>query len=126
MLIAYDSMTGNNANFIQRIGMRAVRIEENLRLTEPFILLTYTTGFGQVPRKTQQFLKNNHLHLQGVAASGNKAWGDNFAISADKIANQYGVPIILKYEMRGTPEDEETFKERVQTIRYETDCYETH
>jgi protein involved in ribonucleotide reduction len=123
LLIVFDSKTGNVNRFTKKLGLECVQIDASLieqKINEPFILVTYTTGFGSVPPTTLDFLESNHVNLQGVAASGNKNWGQNFAISADKISSMYGVPILHKFEMSGMPEDVEILKERVQNIRYET------
>lgn len=119
MIIAFDSKTGNVRRFVQNLGFPSVEIHDGLELLNPFVLITYTTGFGNVPKTTLDFLQSNHIFLQGVAASGNTIWGDNFAISADKISNMYQVPILHKFEMSGMPEDVKTLTERVQNIRYE-------
>jgi protein involved in ribonucleotide reduction len=120
MLVVFDSKTGNVRRFIEALDIEAIQISDSLIVNEPFVLVTYTTGFGLVPPSTTKFLESNHIYLQGVAASGNRNWGDMFARSADKISSMYGVPIIHKFEMSGLPRDVITFKERVQEIRYET------
>ena len=56
-------------------------------LDTPFILVTFTTGFGQVPSTTQSFLEKNAHLLLGVAVSGNKVWGDNFAKAPIRFLN---------------------------------------
>lgn len=58
MLIAYDSKTGNVKRFINKLklpAVQAVQIDEALTLNEPFVLVTYTTGFGQIPDKVVHF-----------------------------------------------------------------------
>ena len=92
MLIAYDSKTGNVRRFIAKLQMPAVQIEEAMTMDEPFVLVTYTTGFGQIPPKVASFLESNSSRLQGVAASGNRNWGDGFAKSADPISDLYMCP----------------------------------
>lgn len=116
MLIAYASRTGNVRRFVQKLGYKAVNIDDSLQLDEPFVLVTYTTGFGQVPEQVESFLQRNQSCMLGVAASGNRNWGDNFAKSAERISDRYGVPIISKFELSGTEGDVETFRERVQSI----------
>lgn len=116
MLVVYDSKTGNVKRFIAKLNMPAVSIDEMPKVDEPFVLITYTTGFGQVPPKVDQFLKCNHNMLRGVSASGNRNWGTGFAKSADTISQSYNVPIISKFELSGTMSDIEHFVERVQTI----------
>ena len=56
MLIAYDSKTGNVKRFIRKLDLPSIQIEETTTLDEPFVLVTYTTGFGKVPPKVLSFL----------------------------------------------------------------------
>ena len=116
MLIAYDSRTGNVRRFVEKLKLPAVQIEESMDLDQPFVLITYTTGFGQVPDKVASFLKKNHRKLCGVSASGNRNWGTGFALSADRIAEMYGVPVISKFELSGTTKDVERFVEEVRAV----------
>lgn len=116
MLIAYDSKTGNVKRFIQKLDCPAVQIKEDMTLEEPFVLITYTTGFGQVPAKVSAFLDNNYKRLLGVAASGNRNWGEKFAKSADLISERYQVPIVAKFELSGTKRDAENFMQEVSRV----------
>lgn len=116
MIIAYDSKTGNVQKFVNKLNMRSIKITEDLILNEKFILITYTTGFGQVPDKVMKFLKNNYHNMVAVAASGNLNWGDNYCKSADIISELYGVPVLYKFELQGTDKDVENFKKRVMEI----------
>ena len=118
MLIAYDSRTGNVQRFVRKLGpaYRSVQIQPDLKLHEPFLLITYTTGFGQVPEKVDAFLALNHELLRGVSASGNRNWGDHFARSADLISRRYHVPVICKFELSGTGRDVEQFQKEVAAI----------
>lgn len=112
MMIAFDSSkSGNVRTFVEKLQavteVEAVRITEDLVMNEPFIVATYTTGFGQASPLTLSFLKRQKPGLlQGVMSSGNRNWGvDLFARSADVIANLYHVPILHKFEMRGQESD---------------------
>lgn len=116
MLVAFDSRTGNVRRFVDKLPFPAVRIDEDMTLDEPFVLVTYTTGFGQAPDKVLRFLKKNGRRLKGVAASGNRNWGTNFAASADVIADMYGVPVLTKFELSGTARDVETFVKGVSLL----------
>lgn len=116
LLVAYDSLTGNIKKFIAKVGLPSVQISEGLIINEPFVLVTYTTGFGEVPSSTLEFLKRNNQRLIGVAVSGNRNWGQFFARSGDIISNMYNVPLIHKFELHGTPQDVVTFKEGVQRL----------
>ncbi len=116
MLIAYHSRTGNVRRFVRKLDEDHVPIDELLIVERPFIVVTYTTGFGEVPHKVDAFLQRNYPYLIGVAASGNRNWGRSFAKSADVIAEKYNVPVISKFELSGTEKDVHRFKERVKEI----------
>ncbi|MEK4678235.1 class Ib ribonucleoside-diphosphate reductase assembly flavoprotein NrdI [Bacillus sp. FSL K6-2944] len=105
VLVCYDSQTGNVERFISKLGMKAIKIKENMRIEDDFIFVTYTTGFGEGPERTLRFLKSNYQKLLAVAASGNRNWGQNFAKSADIIARMYQVPVLYKFELSGTEKD---------------------
>ncbi len=113
MLIVYTSLTGNIKRFVNKLGIRSLQITENQRVDEPFILITNTLGFGEVPENVSAFLKENNHFLRGVAVSGNRVWGSNFGKAGDIICNQYGVPLLLKFELSGTNQDVETFMQEV-------------
>ncbi|MEH7194820.1 class Ib ribonucleoside-diphosphate reductase assembly flavoprotein NrdI [Bacillus safensis] len=120
MLITYDTLTGNVQRFINKITnnnyLNVKKITEDTMITEPFIHITYTIGFGEVPKLTQEFIKNNNELLRGICSSGNKIWGNNFGLAADKIASQYNVPILLKFELAGTDSDVAAFLQEVKFI----------
>ncbi|WP_159883662.1 class Ib ribonucleoside-diphosphate reductase assembly flavoprotein NrdI [Paenibacillus puerhi] len=116
MLVLYDSKTGNVRRFIRKLNVRALQIEDDMLASEPFVLVTYTTGFGQVPERVASFLRANGAYMQGVAASGNRNWGSGFALSADKIAAEYQVPILAKFELAGTQRDVQQFMRGVDEV----------
>lgn len=57
MLIVYDSITGNVKRFISKLQLPAVQIQNQMTIDEPYVLVTYTTGFGQIPDKVSSFYK---------------------------------------------------------------------
>ncbi|WP_042348400.1 class Ib ribonucleoside-diphosphate reductase assembly flavoprotein NrdI [Bacillus massiliigorillae] len=116
MLIVYDSLTGNVERFVKKIPSRSVKITNGLRVNEPFILVTYTIGFGGVPESTASFVEENYSYLQAVVSSGNKVWGSNFARAGDTISDQYLVPLLLKFELSGTNKDLEIFTREVAIL----------
>ncbi|RKP48991.1 class Ib ribonucleoside-diphosphate reductase assembly flavoprotein NrdI [Cohnella endophytica] len=116
MLIAFDSRTGNVRRFVDKLKVPSIQIEETMTIDEPFVLVTYTTGFGQVPDKVMSFLKQNHKRMRGVIASGNRNWGEGFARSADTISELYGVPVLGKFELAGTNRDVERFTQEVRAV----------
>jgi protein involved in ribonucleotide reduction len=116
LLVAYDSRTGNVGRFVDKLAMRTVKIDDVIAINEPFVLITYTTGFGQIPDKVLAFLHKNYNQLKGVSASGNRNWGDGFAKSADRIAQMFNVPVISKFELSGTSSDVEYFRREVSAV----------
>lgn len=82
-------------------------------VAEPFVLVTPTIRFGEVPVPVALFLRDNGAFLRGVAASGNRNWGANFTRAADVIAAQYNVPVLARFELAGTDEDVRKFNEGV-------------
>lgn len=115
-LIVYDSMTGNVKRFVSRTGYRAIQIQEHLKVEEPYILVTYTIGFGEIPPTTKEFLNRNSLFLLAVSGSGNKNWGLTFCQSIKTISKNYEVPIVHTFELAGTEEDVRLFKQEVERI----------
>ncbi|CAM3025509.1 class Ib ribonucleoside-diphosphate reductase assembly flavoprotein NrdI [Sporolactobacillus spathodeae] len=116
MLILYETMTGNVRRFLAKTGLDHQPIESVDLVSEPFILVTNTIGFGEAPESVHYFLRKNGTQLAAVAASGNRNWGKNFAHAADTIALEYHVPILYKFELGGTEEDVIKFRERVKVF----------
>lgn len=118
MLIVYDSRTGNVERFVRKLGLDVLKLHdsESQQVEEPFVMVTYTTGFGHVPAQVMNFLNRNRAHLRGVSASGNRNWGATFAGSADAIAEQFGVPIVHKFELSGTSTDVQRFREGLNRV----------
>lgn len=114
-MIVWDSKTGNVERFVEKLNIRNVKIHSELVVDEPYLLVTFTTGFGLVPETTQEFLKQNKNQLSGVASSGNRNW-KSFAKAADTISSVYGVPVIHRFELSGTTKDVEIFLEGLRQI----------
>lgn len=68
MLVTYESMTGNVRRFVrkleQKMQIKTMEITEDLKVDEPFIHITYTIKFGQIPEKTQKFIHNSTGFVQ--------------------------------------------------------------
>lgn len=116
MLIVYASRTGNVRRFLNKTKLPSVEITEGLLIEEPFILVTYTDKYGEVPANVQTFLHYNQGYIRGVAASGNRNWGEYFARSADVVSEHYHVPVLHKFELSGMTSDVKYFKKRVEEI----------
>lgn len=54
MQIIYDSKTGNVKRFADKLPFGDKQpIHQDTHIDQPFILITYTTGFGNVPESTE-------------------------------------------------------------------------
>lgn len=120
MLVVYDTMSGNVRDFVAKVGMRSIQLDETLVVDEPFVLVTYTIRFGQVPEKTQRFLQHNGHLMLAVATSGDKIWGDNYGRAGRVISANYQVPILHTFEKKGTVDDVGYFIREVERIVVES------
>ncbi|OME55576.1 ribonucleotide reductase assembly protein NrdI [Paenibacillus odorifer] len=116
LLIIYDSLTGNVQRFIEKLDMRSIKITPELFIDEPFVLITYTIGFGEVPKSIKRFLESNHRYLRGTIGSGNRNWGKFYCGAAETISMQYDVPLLHKFELSGNVNDVEKIKQEVLNI----------
>jgi len=120
----YDSRTGNVERFINKViqvtGWKAIRIEEHMEILEPGHLVTYTTNFGKVPDKTAQLLTMQSHMIYSVTSSGNRNWGRNYAIAADKISTEFEIPTAMKFELSGTLEDINQFIDIIKNQYYDS------
>lgn len=118
VIVYFYSLTGNVRRFIAKTGLggQAREVKTGEVVEEPFVLVTPTYDFGQPPATVSEWLKDNGDWMVGVAASGNRAWGDGFGAAADVIATLYDVPVIGKFELAGTEEDVQLFTERVKAL----------
>lgn len=119
MLLIYATRTGNVKRFVGKTKLPSIIIDDALTIDKPYVLVTYTDKQGQVPDEVLDFLarSDNSQYLLGVAASGNRNWGKNFAKSADVIQAMYSVPIIHKFELSGLRSDVNNFIKKVEEIK---------
>lgn len=118
--VLYYSRTGNLERFVgklNKLGHNNIEvITEGKIVNEPFVLIVPTFGFGEVPIEYKRFLRDNPEGLIGVSGSGNRNWGRNFAIAADKVAEKFNVPVISKFELSGNTHDVENFIKGVEEL----------
>lgn len=114
--IYYSSGTGNTARLMSRSGLAAWRIpthsdEAMPEPTGPYILVTPTfgdaQGRGAVPKPVIRFLNEPHRRqwLRAIVACGDRNFGASFAQAGDVIARKCGVPVVHRFELRGTQHD---------------------
>ncbi|MCY8122213.1 class Ib ribonucleoside-diphosphate reductase assembly flavoprotein NrdI [Bacillus spizizenii] len=120
MIITYESKTGNVRRFVkalqQELDIEAIEITDDTIITQEFIHITYTIGFGEVPERTLNFIKKNKNKIRGVVVSGNKVWGDNYGLAGDKLSAKFHIPLLLKFELSGTKQDLQKIIQEVKLI----------
>lgn len=115
-MIYFSSMTGNVRRFVNKTGLPAEEIKEKTVARSPYILVTYTIGFGEAPRIVLDFLEKNGALMKAVAVSGNRNWGKNFGLAGDIISREFNVPLLHKFELSGTSRDVEEFKRKAELV----------
>ncbi len=93
----------------------------DLLVNEPYLLLTYTTGFGEVPLEVKYFLSNpmNKQNIHYVVGSGNKNWGINYCKAAHIIEQNFNCELLQTFELSGNKFDIEKFKQNLEVIESE-------
>ncbi|MET1054793.1 MAG: class Ib ribonucleoside-diphosphate reductase assembly flavoprotein NrdI [Pedobacter sp.] len=116
--IYYDSKTGNVERFVNRLKLQrdwsVQKIGDSFQPQHAGHLITYTTGFGEVPLSTQRFLEENSSLIKSVTASGNKNWGPNYGMAAKKISAQFNLPVLMQFELSGTMADIQKFIDNIE------------
>jgi ribonucleoside-diphosphate reductase alpha chain len=112
MKIIYDGYEkGNVFQFASKLGYEIENIENfQNNNKEKFFLITKTVKFGEVPKSTEYFLEKNSENVIGLAVSGNRNYGKNFAKAGEIISEKFKIPLILKFEGKGLNEDIEYLK----------------
>jgi protein involved in ribonucleotide reduction len=108
MKIAYYSESGNVESFAQQINADIVEIQEGDEvINEEFILITPTTGVGEIPDYVMDFLDidENKDNCLCACVSGSMDWEDSYCGAAEQLNDEYNIETILKFENEGTQED---------------------
>ena len=121
LLVYFSSVSGNTARFIEKLGMRALRIplrptDSLLVIDEPFVLVTPTYGGGAsishqnsrpVPTQVIKFLNDEHNRsfIRAVIAGGNSNFGADFGKAGDVISAKCKVPYVYRFELLGNEDD---------------------
>ena len=115
-MIVYASRTGNVKYIVSKLQAESIELTEDLKIEEPYLLITYTDRLGDVPAKVSNFLQYNGQLCKGVVASGNSNFGSRmFAAAGDKIAGSLQIPLVRKLELRGFQADYEVIQQFYET-----------
>lgn len=113
MKYAYASRTGNVQSIVENLNLDATYIETGSEVMDgPYVLFTFTEGYGEIPAEVQIFLANdeNVKNCKGVICSGDESYGP-FCGAADQIQEQFNIPTLYKVENAGTEEDLKKIKD---------------
>ncbi|GMA08437.1 ribonucleotide reductase assembly protein NrdI [Tetragenococcus halophilus subsp. flandriensis] len=133
MNVVYISISGNTRSFVQRLQrfaeeknnsndliIHAKEIDDNTpeeEETEPFFAFvpTYLEGGNGIDNGDQEILteslrdyiefKNNPNLCLGVIGSGNKNFNDQYCLTAKQYAEQFDIPFLADFELRGTNDE---------------------
>lgn len=123
MIVAFASLTGKVKSFANRLSERLpedqfIHVKKNTLIEEPFVLITYTWGNGEVPREVSKFLLANGSNLVAVVGSGERNWGEHrFCKAAIDIASQYRVPLLHTFEKMGYDSDVDFVVSKIEEIK---------
>lgn len=127
LIVYYSSPTLNTHRFVEKLGVRAIRIPISSKkpmeaVDGPFVLISPTyandDGTNAVPKPVIRFLNNeyNRNKLIGVIGSGNRNFGETFALGGRNIAKKCGVPLLYTFELSGTKIDVMTVKKGIEKL----------
>lgn len=108
MQLVYYSMTSNTKRFVDKLddGLDVSNIYDYDGYSS-YVLITPTYNVGQVPDDVQEFLDDHSQSMVGVIATGNKNWGQTYAMAGKKISVAYQVTLLHIMELSGNKEDVE-------------------
>ena len=105
-------------SIVGRLSLPHREIQQYTVAQEPFLLFTYTDGLGEVPHLVSEFMERNSKHCKGIIVSGNSNFGHRvFCGAADKLNEQYNIPIVCKIEMRSSQRDADIQKYYERVIK---------
>lgn len=121
ILIYFSSKSENTRRMASKLQVATKRLpiranDPKLVATKPFVLMTPcfadATGRGAVPKPVIHFLNDqrNRGLLRGVIASGNRNFGESFALAGEIIAKKCGVPVLYRFELAGNERDVENIE----------------
>lgn len=127
LVVYFSSVTENTKRFVDKMGIRAIRIplykkDEPLMVTEPYVLIvpTYGGGHGEgaVPKQVIRFLneKQNRELCRAVVSSGNRNFGDYYLLSGRILQRKLQVPFIEGFELMGMPGDHERIADKIRDV----------
>lgn len=113
MIVYFSSVSEYTKKFVEKLDLPAQRIPlfgDSITIEQPFVLVVPTYGAGGkgfVPKQVIKFLniETNRNNIQGVIASGNTNFGEDFCAGGKLISKKCKVPLLYRFELMGLNED---------------------
>ena len=123
-IVYFSSASENTKRFVEKLDSSAFRIplrpsEDPFVVSKEYVLVMPTYGGSRegkhVPKQVQEFFKiqKNRRLLKAVIGTGNTNFGDTYCRGAEIVSAKFGVPLLYRVEIMGTPYDVEQVKERL-------------
>lgn len=117
MKYVYASRSGNIDSIIKKLGIDALKLADGSEVVkEPYVLFTYSDGYGEIPALVKAFVDKNAAGLQGVIVSGDPKFGPAYGGAGKKLESEYGAKMLYLVEKAGTDEDITKIKEILETL----------
>ena len=127
-IVYFSGASGFTHRFVERLGAPAVRLPLHKNepipiMDEPYLLIVPTYGIGTpqtaVPPPVKKFIQEeqNAKNCLAVIGSGNTNFGGNYCLGAFLVARRLKVPVIYKFELLGTEEDQQAVSRILTKLR---------
>ena len=123
-IVYFSNISENTKRFVDKLELPSSRIpvktgEEPFVASREYVLVLPTYGGvhegKHVPKQVIEFfkIKKNIDLLKGVVGTGNTNFGETYCKAAEIVSARFGVPLLHRVEILGTPDDVEQVKERL-------------
>ena len=123
-IVYFSNVSENTKRFVDKLEISSSRIplkrsEDPFVATREYVLVLPTYGGvhegKHVPVQVKDFfkIKKNVDLLKGVVGTGNTNFGETYCKAAEIVSAKFGVPLLYRVELLGTPYDVEQVKERL-------------
>lgn len=128
LYVLFTSTRSNNCrDFVSKLNYPYVQelTDPKNYPDEPFLLITGTyadaKGRSSLHENVQGLLRDPYALnlLKGVAASGNRVFGDMFGLSGEIISQTLDIPLVDKFELKGLPHNVETVRSWIDAFNKE-------
>lgn len=121
--LAFFSQTGQTRKFVQKfdhLNHYEITPDDPFHEMEEDFILVVPTYQGGLTDPVNDFLEtgDNIDRCLGIFGGGNRNFAQLFCFTAEDLSEEYGIPLLHKFEFQGTENDvqklEETIKDHAQ------------